>query len=87
MRTTKNKRAVIVGIFIFLGLAIFILGVLILGGQQKTFVKSIVLKSVFDDVIGLQTGNNVWFSGVKIGTVKQIEFYGESQGHGERDLD
>ena len=79
MRTTKNKRAVIVGIFIFLGLAIFILGVLILGGQQKTFVKSIVLKTVFNDVIGLQTGNNVWFSGVKIGTVKQIEFYGESQ--------
>jgi phospholipid/cholesterol/gamma-HCH transport system substrate-binding protein len=28
---------------------------------------------------GLQTGNNVWFSGVKIGTVKKINFYGKSQ--------
>jgi phospholipid/cholesterol/gamma-HCH transport system substrate-binding protein len=30
-------------------------------------------------VNGLQSGNNIWFSGVKIGTVKKLEFYGESQ--------
>jgi phospholipid/cholesterol/gamma-HCH transport system substrate-binding protein len=50
-----------------------------MGGQQKKFVKSIRLNAVFDDIGGLQTGNNVWFSGVKIGTVRKINFYGESQ--------
>jgi phospholipid/cholesterol/gamma-HCH transport system substrate-binding protein len=74
-----NKKSVIVGIFVLIGIIIFIAGVLTLGGQQKKFVKSIKLSAVFDDVAGLQQGNNVWFSGVKIGTVRKINFYGESQ--------
>jgi phospholipid/cholesterol/gamma-HCH transport system substrate-binding protein len=79
MKQSNNKRAVIVGIFIFLGLAILIAGVLTLGGQQNTFQKKITVKAIFDDVGGLQTGNNVWFSGVKIGTVKKLTFRGASQ--------
>ena len=75
----ENKRSVIVGIFVFLGIAILVAGILTLGGQQKKFVKAIRLKAVFDDVGGLQTGNNIWFSGVKIGTVRKINFYGDSQ--------
>ncbi|MGY6559817.1 MAG: MlaD family protein [Nitritalea sp.] len=74
-----NKKNVIVGIFVFIGIAILVAGVLTLGGQQKKFVKSIRLKAVFDDVAGLQPGNNVWFSGVKIGNVRRINFYGDSQ--------
>lgn len=35
--------------------------------------------AVFKDVGGLKVGNNVWFSGVKIGTVKRISFYGNAQ--------
>ena len=79
MRSTKSSRAVVVGIFVFLGLAIFIIAVLTLGGQQKTFEKSIVVRAIFDDVQGLQKGNNVWFSGVKIGTIKKISFYQSSK--------
>ena len=74
MKQSNTKRAVIVGIFIFLGLAILIAGVLTLGGQQNTFQKKITVRAVFDDVGGLLTGNNVWFSGVKIGTVKKNHF-------------
>lgn len=75
----ENKRSVLVGIFVFLGIAILVVGVLTLGAQQKKFVKTIHLKAVFDDIGGLQTGNNIWFSGVKIGTVRKINFYGDSQ--------
>ena len=35
MKTNNNKKAVTVGIFIFLGLIIFIAGILTLGGPEK----------------------------------------------------
>lgn len=75
----KNNRPVIVGIFIVLGLAILIITIFTLGGQKKAFVKTFALNAIFNDVSGLAIGANVLFSGVKIGTVKKIEFYGDSQ--------
>lgn len=72
MKSDNNKRAVIVGIFIFVGIAIFIAAVLTLGSQHKTFEKSVNVKVFLADVNGLQKGNNVWFSGVKIGTVSKV---------------
>ncbi len=79
MQVSDNRRGITVGIFIFLGLVIFLLGIFTLGGQKKTFVKSFKVDVVFDDIQGLKSGNNVWFSGVKIGTIKKIGFYGTSQ--------
>lgn len=79
MKRATTRRPVVVGIFVFLGLAIFVLTVFTLGGQQKTFNRAVMVRAIFDDVQGLQKGNNVWFSGVKIGTVKKISFYQSSQ--------
>lgn len=79
MSTADNKRLVIVGIFVFLAIVILVAGIFTLGGNQKRFTSTIAVKAVFDDVAGLKTGNNVWFSGVKVGTIKSIEFYGDSQ--------
>ncbi|MCW3115756.1 MAG: Mammalian cell entry related domain protein [Segetibacter sp.] len=87
MKSNKNTRAFVVGIFIFLGIAIFVVTVLTLGGQQKTFQKSIVVRAIFDDINGLQKGNNIWFSGVKIGTVKKISFVGNSQVEVDMNID
>lgn len=75
----SNRRAVVVGLFVLIGLVILLAGILFLGGQQKRFTSTIQIKAVFNDVAGLKTGNNVWFSGVKIGTVKRISFTGTSQ--------
>lgn len=79
MQATDTRRKIIVGAFILLGIAIFILGVFTLGSQKKAFVKSFTVDVVFNDIQGLKTGNNVWFSGVKIGTIKKIQFFGTSQ--------
>lgn len=65
MKVTSNKRAVIVGIFIFIGLAFLIAGILAIGSLNKSFTKKLQITAVFDDVGGLQQGNNIWYSGVK----------------------
>lgn len=72
MRSSSSSRAVIVGIFTLLGVAIFAITILTLGSQRKTFTDSIVIKSYFGNVNGLQKGNNIWFTGVKVGTVRGV---------------
>lgn len=74
MKGTSTKRGVIVGIFIFVGLIIFATAILVLGGQRKSFIKSVQVKAVFHDVGGLAKGDNIWFSGVKVGTIRKITF-------------
>jgi phospholipid/cholesterol/gamma-HCH transport system substrate-binding protein len=79
MDTGENKRAIIVGIFIALGIVIFVVGVFTLGSNQKSFGGGMQISAVFDDVAGLKKGNSVWFSGVKVGTINDIRFKGVSQ--------
>ena len=70
----QSKRAVIVGAFVFLALVIFVLGVMTLGGQKSLFNRGASIKAIFNEVNGLQPGNNVWYAGVKVGTVQEISF-------------
>lgn len=79
MSEIKNKKPVLVGLFLFVGLLFLLGGVLMVGNLNETFKRKIKVVSLFEDVGGLQPGNNVWFSGVKIGTVSKIQFYGRSQ--------
>lgn len=70
----QSKRSVIVGAFVFIALVIFVLGVMTLGGQKSLFNKGATINAVFPEVNGLQAGNNIWFAGVKVGTVQGISF-------------
>ena len=79
MGTKNTNHSVIVGIFISVGVLLLVGAIFLLGGQQKTFVKTITIKAVFDDINGLQAGNNIWLFGVKVGTVKKINFYGQNK--------
>lgn len=74
MSAQENKRSMIVGIFVLVGIVILVAGIITLGGQQNRFARTVTISTVFPDVGGLKAGNNVWFSGVKIGTVKSINF-------------
>lgn len=79
MSEKSVKRTVGVGAFIFIGLLFLVGGVLAVGNLRSTFTKKMTISTVFEDVSGLQEGNNIWFSGVKVGTVKEIRFTGRSQ--------
>jgi len=74
MSEQNNKKQMAVGAFIFIGLAILVIGIFTIGGQRKAFVKTFRLEALFEDAQGLQAGNNVWLSGIKVGTVKKVAF-------------
>lgn len=74
MVSKDNKRSLTVGLFALIGLIILVAGILVLGSQQSKFGKHVNVTSYFEDVKGLKVGNNVWFSGVRVGIVKEIKF-------------
>ena len=79
MKTAESKRGVVVGIFVLVGIIIAVMGIFALGGQQNRFEKTVTIYAIFDDVEGLRKGNNIWFSGVKVGNVRDIKFLENSQ--------
>jgi phospholipid/cholesterol/gamma-HCH transport system substrate-binding protein len=78
MKSSPNRNRVLVGLFVFLGIVLLIIGIMAVGNIRGTFTKKIKVVAFFDDVNGLQKGNNVWFSGVKIGMVDDLNFYDKS---------
>ncbi len=79
MNESPNKRAIIVGVFVLVGIIFLLAGILMIGNIHQTFSTKMQVTTVFEDVNGLQKGSNIWFSGVKIGTVRRVEFFGKSQ--------
>jgi phospholipid/cholesterol/gamma-HCH transport system substrate-binding protein len=72
MKTTNTS--VKVGLFILIGVILFIASVVLISNMSKIFMKGISAKATFQDVAGLNKGNNVWFAGVKVGVVKSLSF-------------
>jgi paraquat-inducible protein B len=61
-----------VGLFVFLGIALFVGAVLLLGGGNA-FKKTVMLETSFQESVeGLDVGSPVKMRGVKIGSVKEI---------------
>ncbi len=68
----RNAQNIKLGLFVITGIVIFVLAVYFIGNRQNLFGESIRIHSVFKNVSGLQTGNNVRFAGVNVGTVRDI---------------
>lgn len=77
MKKDKNFK-VRLGVFIVVGILLFIGGIYYIGRNQNLFTKSFQLKAVFHNVGGLQVGNNIRFSGINIGTVDEIEILNDT---------
>ncbi|HKK89271.1 MAG TPA: MlaD family protein [Saprospiraceae bacterium] len=61
------------GLFVIIGLALFTIGLYNIGSKRNIFGSSIQVSTVFSNVKGLKQGNNVRYSGINIGSVKNIE--------------
>ena len=66
------------GIFISLGILIFILAIYFIGEKQQLFRSTFRLSGVFKDVAGLQVGNNVRLSGINVGTIDNISIISDT---------
>lgn len=75
-KTTSQK--IRLGLFVIIGLLLFVLAIYFIGDKQKMFGKTNHLETIFSNVNGLQLGNNVRFSGVNVGTVLGIEMINDS---------
>ncbi|WP_418639019.1 MlaD family protein [Winogradskyella sp.] len=73
-----NSQKLRLGSFVLIGTILFIAGVYLIGQRQDMFKKTFTLSSYFQNVNGLQKGNNVRYSGIDIGTVKNIVMINDS---------
>jgi len=72
----RNK--IKLGIFISIGMLLFIIGIYFIGQGQQLFRSTFRISGVFKDVAGLQAGNTVRLSGVNVGTVDNISIESDS---------
>ncbi len=75
----QRKKAVNIGLFISLGIFIFIAGIYIVGKQQNLFGNPLKISAIFRDIKGLKIGDKVLFSGIDIGTVNSIELLADTR--------
>jgi len=75
-KDTSNK--IKLGIFISIGMTVFIIGIYFIGEGQQLFRSTFRISGVFKDVAGLQAGNNVRLSGVNVGVVDNIQIESDS---------
>lgn len=66
------------GIFIVVGIAIFVVAIFIIGKQQNLFNPVFKVITNFHNVSGLQVGNNIRFSGIDVGMVDNIKIINDS---------
>lgn len=66
------------GIFVSIGLTLFIVAIYLIGEKQQLFSKTFLISGIFKDISGLQVGNNVRFSGINVGIVDNIEMIADT---------
>jgi len=68
----SNSQKLNLGLFIIISILILITALYFIGNRQNLFGKTFRISSMFKNVNGLQLGNNVRYSGINVGTVKNI---------------
>lgn len=77
MKKTSSEKLKL-GLFVIIGLLLFVTGIYLIGANQNMFGKKITINANFNNVNGLRLGNNVRYSGINVGTVKNIMMVNDS---------
>ncbi|MBI5537959.1 MAG: MCE family protein [Deltaproteobacteria bacterium] len=65
-------REIKVGVFVFLGLVVVGLVVMLIGDERHIFARHITLETSFSDVQGLKVGAPVRMDGIDVGTISKV---------------
>jgi len=79
MSNLEYKQNLKLGMFIVGGIVIFLSAIFYLGSRNNYFNKTFMVSAIFKNVEGLQEGDNVWLSGVKIGTINKVQIVAEGE--------
>lgn len=79
MERKEVAQQIKLGAFVLAGLALFLISVFLIGSENNVFSRTFSVAAVFRNVEGLKPGDNVWLSGVKIGTVSDVKIISEGK--------
>ncbi len=71
------------GVFIFIGVSLVILAIFLIGNRESMFSKTFAVKAYFSNIEGLRKGAQVRFSGIDVGSVKNVQIVNNSLGRVE----
>jgi phospholipid/cholesterol/gamma-HCH transport system substrate-binding protein len=74
----STGRTIRLGIMVITGTILFTVAVYLIGQKQDMFSNTFHLRVVFNNVNGLQPGNNVRFSGINVGSVMSVTLQNDS---------
>lgn len=73
-----NTQKIRLGLFVIISTILFVIAIYLIGQKQHMFKKTFTISAYFQNVNGLQKGNNVRYAGINIGTVTGIEMVNDS---------
>ena len=74
----ETNHSIKLGFFVVAGALVLIVGFYFIGNNRNMFGKTFTLVATFHNVGGLQTGNNVRYAGIDVGTVEKIEIINDT---------
>lgn len=78
MKEHSQNFKIRLGLFIAIGIFIFVVAIFLIGKQKNLFNPVYSLTTTFYNVGGLEVGNKVRFSGINVGTVDAVEIVNDS---------
>ncbi|MCS7052857.1 MAG: MlaD family protein [Ignavibacterium sp.] len=76
----KDLSGAKLGIFIFVGSVLLIVGIFMLGNKDQLFVSTFNIKAYFKNTEGLRNGAAVRFGGIDVGAVSNIKIMPDTSG-------
>lgn len=83
----KHRKNLIVGLFVIIGILLFIVSIYLIGKKEYLFGSPAKLSAIFSDVKGLREGDNVRLSGIDIGTVSSLQFMNDNRVYIQMNID